>query len=305
MVSARTDFSSIQKAIRALRWGLVLLVGPASAGAVTLGQIDTFQDGGVAGWNAPGNNTFVTNVPNAGPAGVGDNALNVQADLRFVDFNIAQWTGDYIAAGVTRISLDIRHANQYPLTMRLGIANGFFGFGGAGDTYVTNAGIVVPSDDAWHRIVFDVLPGDFVPSFKNTSNPPNAAAALANVTHFRILHNPTPTDFSGQAVAGSFLMDNILAEGPAVTENADFDDDGDVDGGDFLAWQRGLGTGTQHAEGDADFDEIVDAADLAIWKAQFGPTPPLAAIPEPATAALFLWAAGLLWPRLRQAEGGI
>ena len=40
--------------------------------------------------------------------------------------------------------------------------------------------------------------------------------------------------------------------------------DGDVDGTDFLAWQRGLGktVGAKLAEGDADRDGDVDAADL-------------------------------------------
>jgi hypothetical protein len=51
--------------------------------------------------------------------------------------------------------------------------------------------------------------------------------------------------------------------------SADFDVDGDVDGADFLAWQRGLGTteGATRANGDADGDGAVDADDLTIWKA--------------------------------------
>jgi hypothetical protein len=54
---------------------------------------------------------------------------------------------------------------------------------------------------------------------------------------------------------------------------ADFDQDGDVDGGDFLAWQRGLGsTGAAAtlAKGDANGDQIVNAADLAILRSEFG-----------------------------------
>jgi hypothetical protein len=53
----------------------------------------------------------------------------------------------------------------------------------------------------------------------------------------------------------------------------DFDADGDVDGNDFLLWQRGLGTpplvaGASH--GDADGDRDVDAADLGLWSGNFG-----------------------------------
>jgi hypothetical protein len=69
----------------------------------------------------------------------------------------------------------------------------------------------------------------------------------------------------------------------------DFNDDGFVDGADFLAWQRGLGT-------------TYDAADLADWKANFGTTgggagaqASTAAVPEPAAALISAMAAlGLL-----------
>lgn len=79
--------------------------------------------------------------------------------------------------------------------------------------------------------------------------------------------------------------------------NADFDDDGDVDGADLLIWQRGFGTGTTSAQGNADGDGDVDAADLAIWKTQFGmtglATGSAAAVPEPAGLGLASLALGL------------
>jgi hypothetical protein len=58
----------------------------------------------------------------------------------------------------------------------------------------------------------------------------------------------------------------------AAVTSADFDVDGDIDGADFLAWQRGLGsTGNASvADGDADGDLDVDASDLGHWKIQFG-----------------------------------
>ena len=73
--------------------------------------------------------------------------------------------------------------------------------------------------------------------------------------------------------------------------DADFDDDQDVDGIDFLAWQRGFGVGTTHAEGDANFDGVVNSADLGAWQNQYGAPPNLAAVvsvPEPATASQLL-----------------
>ena len=58
---------------------------------------------------------------------------------------------------------------------------------------------------------------------------------------------------------------------------ADFDADGDVDGSDFLTWQRGFGTPNATPQaGDADYDNDVDSADLTIWENQFGGPAPIA-----------------------------
>jgi hypothetical protein len=90
---------------------------------------------------------------------------------------------------------------------------------------------------------------------------------------------------------------------PDPVDNADFDDDGVVDGSDFLAWQRGLGVGTTLAEGDANDDGAVDAADLAVWTAQFGDgTAPIAAVPEPGAGLLFAVAMGALVLKRRGAS---
>lgn len=77
------------------------------------------------------------------------------------------------------------------------------------------------------------------------------------------------------------------------SSGADFDSNGIVDGNDFLRWQRNFGISNgsaTKAQGDANGDGNINAADLTIWKAQFG-TPGGAeatatAVPEPTTFAL-------------------
>jgi GH35 family endo-1,4-beta-xylanase len=91
----------------------------------------------------------------------------------------------------------------------------------------------------------------------------------------------------------SFLLDlskgttdYALIVGPP---SADFDLDGDIDGRDFLAWQRGFGDADPtFGDGDANYDGSVDAADLEIWQTAYG-TGSLAAsnsVPEPDTLSL-------------------
>ena len=71
----------------------------------------------------------------------------------------------------------------------------------------------------------------------------------------------------------------------------DFDGDDDVDGYDFMIWQRGAGTtaGATVADGDADFDGDVDGHDLALWQANYGAVINSVAgvVPEPHSLVLF------------------
>ena len=57
----------------------------------------------------------------------------------------------------------------------------------------------------------------------------------------------------------------------SAASSADFDADGDVDGADFLGWQRGYKMPNAiQTTGDADHDSDADAADLNVWSAQYG-----------------------------------
>ena len=112
------------------------LAAPSVAAAsVVAGQVDDYEDGTVQNWTG----SFVgqpTNVATGGPAGVGDNYLQVISTggagpgSKLATFNDnGQWAGDYIAAGVTSIQVDMRNfsASGADLEMRFLIP---FGAGG-------------------------------------------------------------------------------------------------------------------------------------------------------------------------------
>ncbi len=67
-------------------------------------------------------------------------------------------------------------------------------------------------------------------------------------------------------------------DGQTTLASADFDGDDDVDGRDFLAWQRGYGISAPNAvkaDGDANNDTAVDDDDLGVWQLQYAMTQPL------------------------------
>jgi hypothetical protein len=86
-----------------------------------------------------------------------------------------------------------------------------------------------------------------------------------------------------QSGASSFFVDNVAL---TPITHGDFDADGDIDGLDFLIWQRGLGLTGQASgsTGDADADGDVDGHDLDVWRANFDTGASAAAdaaVPEP------------------------
>jgi hypothetical protein len=75
----------------------------------------------------------------------------------------------------------------------------------------------------------------------------------------------------------------------AVVANADYDGDGDVDGADFLVWQRENGTAViPKTSADGTGDGQINGDDLAFWKTAVAATPATAAAaaPEPGTLIL-------------------
>ena len=98
-----------------------------------------------------------------------------------------------------------------------------------------------------------------------------------NATEFDQRGAPFARVAGGRIDIGAFELQNVPS-----TNSADFDTDGDIDGADFLAWQRGFGTpNANKPDGDADNDNDVDADDLVVWSNQFGQPPTVAAASAP------------------------
>jgi hypothetical protein len=151
--------------------------------------------------------------------------------------------------------------------------------------------------DASSPSVIDNLPNPTSLTDDSMSRLSLRQGSSSNVTSPEVLVNTV-------SIGDSFA--EVLAAVTPTTPafDADFDGDLDVDGNDFLIWQRGLGTGTANADGNTDGDTDVDATDLANWKAAFGlPVPPAvsaaAAVPEPACASLLAIGLGVLVRRRR------
>lgn len=102
----------------------------------------------------------------------------------------------------------------------------------------------------------------------------NLVSDIAGLTSDPLFLGVADGPVSNSAGATGTLVDLNLIAKPLLP--SDFDRDGDVDGSDFLTWQRGYGitSGATRSQGDATNDGKVDADDLALWESQYATFPP-------------------------------
>jgi hypothetical protein len=183
--------------------GALTLVTPAWA--ITLGQIDDFQDGTTQGWRSGAQNPNPPiNVADVGPAGAGDHSLQITSTGGFgagsalVAFNTAQWSGDYGTEQVTMIVVDVNNVGPVSLTLR-------FAFDGAGGRFSSTVGVSLAAGSGWQTIGFLVEAGDLTSVGGTDVN-----ATLASVSQLRLLHASSPA-FMGDRTAAQLWVDNVVA----------------------------------------------------------------------------------------------
>ncbi len=117
-----------------------------------------------------------------------------------------------------------------------------------------------------------------------TTSPPYADPPLSALTASLVLGRRrvlTPLDYAALADIGWEVPDKLLGL------HGDMDADGDIDGQDFLRWQRSVGNVGVGLLADADGSLEVDDFDLWLWRTNYGrhvaSNEPFTAVPEPGT----------------------
>jgi hypothetical protein len=191
----------------ALLWSALL---GSTASAVTIGQIDTFSSG-TQGWFAGGvMGQFPPTPPHVelgGPGGAADPFLVITADRpggpgsRLTAMNATQWAGNYLASGISGISLDLINLGPTELTIRLLFEDP--SLGPPLNEAVSNVGIVLPVGSGWINGLIPIGISDL------TALEGTVASALSGTTVIRIINAPT-LGLPAQAM-GVLGVDNIQA----------------------------------------------------------------------------------------------
>jgi hypothetical protein len=214
------------------RWLIVALLPllgvlpTQSTEAVTVGQLDTFEDGTTQGWvinllgmGAPPAAALPVNIPSGGPSGADDNFLRLTAlggsgaGSRLTALNSLQWAGDYLAAGIGSLTMNVNNLGTTDLFLRLVFENPTVG--PPDDIAFSTDAVFVPGGSGWVSVVFSIVPSALTAGLGSVTD------ALSTTTVLRLYHSEAPTfpnpATPPAAVVAQLGVDNILAVAAPAT----------------------------------------------------------------------------------------
>jgi hypothetical protein len=180
------------------------LAAASPARAIVIGMRSNFQDGTTQGWVG----ASPVNIGTGGPGGAGDAYMRLTSTggvgpgSRLATFNpSSDWTGDFLAAGVTSLEADMINLGTVPLEMRVVL------FAGTGNRYTSTVAQVVPADGVWHHVAFGLGASDLT----NVLGVLTYHDIITSVDNLMFRHDSGTPSEGGTAIATSAGIDNILA----------------------------------------------------------------------------------------------
>ncbi len=190
----------------------------APAHAITLGQLDDFQDTMTGDWDNGGAAPGPENL-GGGPLGAADRFMRINADGsgaggKLTIFSRERWIGDYITPGVTAIEMDLRNFSSQSLSIRIAMKQST-SIAGAG--YSSTVAYVLPNDGRWHRATFSLSSSALTRLGTIQGTLTDVLSGGENgAREFRILHSNNPS-LGGSSITGQLGIDNIRAvPGPSA-----------------------------------------------------------------------------------------
>jgi hypothetical protein len=175
-----------------------LIAGPALA--ITLNQVDDFQDGTTQNWSG---GSFPTNIANGGPDGTGDSYLQVSAsNFHLGARNQVQWAGDYLTEGVEELLFDLNNFGPNAVALRVSVSDGL-------TTFTTTNETALAAGSGWVSVSFFLTDVELT----RTQGTETLDETLAGVTNLLIRHDPDPISPPGEAnfVTATLGIDNVTA----------------------------------------------------------------------------------------------
>lgn len=200
--------------------GACALAGARADAQVVAGQVDDFEGLTTLGWHVgdPAHPAPPVVIATGGPAGADDAFLRLtslggnDAGSRLSALNTTRWAGNYLAAGITGIGMDVRNLGPNDVFLRLLFATFPDAPGPPDNLAWSSSAVLVGANSGWTRVFFPIVQGAlFVPVG-------TYAGALSGAEELRLFHNPAPV-FTGPpnsspAIVAVVGIDNVTAVVP-------------------------------------------------------------------------------------------
>jgi len=186
-----------------MQWLFPWLLSPLAASAVTLLQWDSFN-AGRGDWRRGSINTEAPILP-------GDPYLMLTSDGagpggKLITFNDGRWRGNYLAAGVSALSLDAANFSGQSLKLRIAFGDTGAPFGESGTWWVATVAVVLPPQSGWQAILWSLDES----SFTRVQGTAAFSEVMQDVAALRILHGDTISPM-GTNITGGMGIDNVRA----------------------------------------------------------------------------------------------
>ncbi len=182
--------------------------------AITFGQVDNFQGGSLMNWVNGASSLSLINT--GGPAGVGDAYMQLSANgagsggklvaqnYTFPPSFNSQWTGDYLAAGVNGIELDLLNQTAVTLSIRIAFKSNVRQDSSG---YLSLPVILAPGSGWQHFSI------SFTASNLTAIGGPAAYSTFFRdgFAEMRIINEAGAVNLNGDPVVGMLGVDNIRA----------------------------------------------------------------------------------------------
>lgn len=191
------------------RIAFVFFIASCAAAAnaqIAFGQLDDFQDGTLMNWQS---GDTLTNVATGGPGGAGDRFLQMESlggdgpASRLGAFNADQWNGNWIAAGVDRVTGWFNNLGNTDLELRIT----FFRFPGSQTRWTSTVSQTLAAGSGWQFMSFSAKEADLTQVMGTQSY----NSVLSGVSRFMIRHQEGAPHAEGTPIAAVMGMDQIRA----------------------------------------------------------------------------------------------
>ncbi|MDQ2985770.1 MAG: hypothetical protein M3R13_03485 [Armatimonadota bacterium] len=181
-----------------------ILGSVVSGSAITLGQVDDFEDGTLQNWRG---GASPVNVATGGPRGIDDNYIRLTSTptTNLGMANDVQWTGNWIAAGVTVVEAHLRNEGENPLEIRLVFTLG------QSNRFTSTRAFMLPADGKWYKASFPVRASDLV----RTAGTMTYTEMLSDVPTLLFRHDSGDPSHLPDPIEGVLGLDNIEASNKA------------------------------------------------------------------------------------------